>query len=209
MTYQELLVKAESLPFIPVKEVADALGLTPKWVLQNSLSRHLMRRGQRTFVRSSCLAQALGHLQDAVIGSRDPALKGRVARRLRPPNEEHPYIRMYVGPKVYFIEGAGMVKIGLSENPESRLMDLRNHSPVPLTLVGAIRGSADLEQLLHGRFRELRSHGEWFFHRADLVEMTESVRRAAGIEDATETVMSLLGIPRKVPQISAEANSSI
>jgi hypothetical protein len=66
---------------------------------------------------------------------------------------------------VYFLKSPinNMVKIGFTNSLESRrLEDIRLMSPVPLRLLGTIRGSAATERSLHRRFAELRHHGEWF-----------------------------------------------
>jgi len=63
---------------------------------------------------------------------------------------------------VYFVEGAGLIKIGVSKDVEKRIASLKNGSPVPLTLLGYIQGSRALEAELHERFADIRDHGEWF-----------------------------------------------
>jgi hypothetical protein len=63
---------------------------------------------------------------------------------------------------VYFITGGGLTKIGVSIEVESRMKNLQAGSPVPLTLVGTIRGSWRTEKLIHHLYKEYRVHGEWF-----------------------------------------------
>lgn len=62
---------------------------------------------------------------------------------------------------VYFVEGAGLIKIGHSMNIEGRLAHLQAQSPISLHLVRLARGAA-LEPTLHHMFREHRAQGEWF-----------------------------------------------
>lgn len=63
---------------------------------------------------------------------------------------------------VYFIEGAGLIKIGSTLNIASRFRSIRGSSPVPVSLIGTIPGGGPLEGLLHAKFAEHHSHGEWF-----------------------------------------------
>ena len=67
-----------------------------------------------------------------------------------------------LGRYVYFIEGAGMIKIGVANNVSSRFNSIRTMSPVPLKLIGFITGDIKLEAQLHSRFHQHRRHGEWF-----------------------------------------------
>lgn len=68
---------------------------------------------------------------------------------------------------LYFIFGAGLIKIGLAGCVVERLACLRNGSPSPLEPLGFIRCAdwkllAGFERDMHQRFAALRSHGEWF-----------------------------------------------
>lgn len=71
---------------------------------------------------------------------------------------------------VYFLEGAGRVKIGWTSSLHSRLQALQAASPVPLRLLAIMRASQHMERELHVRFAEFRLHGEWF-------ELAEPIRR--------------------------------
>ena len=64
--------------------------------------------------------------------------------------------------KLYFIAGAGLIKIGISTNVTSRFRTIRNSSPVPVALVATMPGCTALEGILHSKFDHLRQHGEWF-----------------------------------------------
>lgn len=65
---------------------------------------------------------------------------------------------------IYFVQpvNGGLVKIGRSATPHSRLAQLQAHSPLELKIVGVARGSSLIENLLHRRFAAHRQHGEWF-----------------------------------------------
>lgn len=64
----------------------------------------------------------------------------------------------------YFIESGmtGLIKIGRSVNPESRLKSLQTASPDKLTLLKVIPEQVVSESELHERFAHLRRQGEWF-----------------------------------------------
>jgi hypothetical protein len=63
---------------------------------------------------------------------------------------------------MYFLAGAGLIKIGITTNMVSRIRSIRNSSPVPLDLIGEMPGCTLYEGFAHHRFRHLRRHGEWF-----------------------------------------------
>ena len=59
-------------------------------------------------------------------------------------------------------DGSGVVKIGRSVDPESRLRTLQTGYPRKLTLLHVEPGGGHLEPKLHERFASLQTHGEWF-----------------------------------------------
>jgi len=73
---------------------------------------------------------------------------------------------------VYFVQSrlGGPIKIGLTTEPKQRLKQLQNGSPIPLQILGALRGDAKVEAAIHERFRKLRLHDEWFEPSMELVE---------------------------------------
>lgn len=77
------------------------------------------------------------------------------------------------GADVYFIQAVngGPIKIGIAVDVESRLETFQCGSPVPLRIVGVIRGAGiSTEQRLHRRFAAHRLHGEWFEPAAALLD---------------------------------------
>lgn len=68
--------------------------------------------------------------------------------------------------KLYLMKNEfGMLKIGISSNPNKRRTDLMNSSGIDIDLLGVwnITGSAyDVEQKLHKQFNDFRMKGEWF-----------------------------------------------
>ena len=65
---------------------------------------------------------------------------------------------------IYFIRGklTKKIKIGVSESAEKRLKDLQAASPDKLIPLGYAVGNSKEERILHQRFAEYNSHGEWF-----------------------------------------------
>ena len=76
----------------------------------------------------------------------------------------------------YFIESSmtGLIKIGRSVDPESRLRALQTASPDKLTLLKAIPEQVVSESELHERFSHLRRQGEWFEAADEIREFIES-----------------------------------
>jgi hypothetical protein len=64
---------------------------------------------------------------------------------------------------VYFIlSEAGLIKIGLSDNPKKRLSQLQTGSPYHLRLIHQMPGNEELEKFFHEYFKEDHVRGEWF-----------------------------------------------
>lgn len=65
-----------------------------------------------------------------------------------------------------------LVKIGRTINIKVRLADIQRMSPVRLNVLWTTEGGSALETALHYRFKNRRSHGEWFnFANDDAVEL--------------------------------------
>lgn len=63
---------------------------------------------------------------------------------------------------VYFVEGAGLVKIGFATSPIGRFYSMLTCSPVPLSLLASMPGGPPAENRIHIKFASDRVHGEWF-----------------------------------------------
>jgi hypothetical protein len=66
---------------------------------------------------------------------------------------------------VYFVRAVGvaLIKIGIAIDVESRLVNQRGASPIPLELIGAVPNvSMFYEARLHEQWAHIRSHSEWF-----------------------------------------------
>ena len=71
---------------------------------------------------------------------------------------------------VYFAEkvGAGLVKIGVSDDPFRRVRKLKSESTYPLHLICVADGGYSQETRLHNQFNAYRMGGEYFYFRGDL-----------------------------------------
>lgn len=109
---------------------------------------------------------------------------------------------------VYFIQAksGGLIKIGISDKPETRLRSLQSGSPVPLRIVAIIPGGGRMtEASLHERFAASRMHGEWFAPDPDVLaymatgvpyepsEDTTLVKERARTKDPTRVRLGRLG----------------
>lgn len=77
---------------------------------------------------------------------------------------------------VYFIEGGGLIKIGVAFMPEWRMEQLQAMSPVPLTLLAIAPGGYELETKLHLKFAKSRVHGEWFRPTQELADIIKEYK---------------------------------
>src|SRR4051794_40462184 len=94
---------------------------------------------------------------------------------------------------IYFIQAeTGLIKIGFTDgNPAKRLAQLQVGSPVSLKLLKTTPGSAYDEAALHWRFREGRSHGEWFQPTPQLLEFIRDApdaRPFSGVKESSFTL---------------------
>lgn len=103
---------------------------------------------------------------------------------------------------VYFIqaEDGGPIKIGYSDDPAKRLIELQTSHHSPLVIRSTISGPPSLERKLHTRFRAHRLSGEWFSPVAEIAEMGECIaddakvkrQRAARAIEADESMAAHL-----------------
>ena len=79
---------------------------------------------------------------------------------------------------VYFIlaEEVAKVKIGIANNPYTRLSELQSNSPVHLKLIRfKKRCTVSTERAIHVLYEHLREHGEWFKFDEELQLLVESL----------------------------------
>lgn len=66
---------------------------------------------------------------------------------------------------IYFIqaEQGGLIKIGASSDPVTRLYNLQMFCPVPLKILATIKDAPQSKEgWVHSQLREWRQYGEWF-----------------------------------------------
>lgn len=78
-------------------------------------------------------------------------------------------------PVVYFVRGGELIKIGWSRHVRSRVMGMKIGSPAALTVVALALGGWELEAVLHAKYSEYHSHGEWFRYEGRLRELVDSL----------------------------------
>lgn len=101
---------------------------------------------------------------------------------------------------VYFIKPVGMsgpIKIGTSCMPFSRLNALNGLSPIPLEIVGMVRGGHAQETFLHQRFSNHHSHREWFYASPLLLETIGRVLAGETVESACAGLPALGSIKKE------------
>ena len=86
---------------------------------------------------------------------------------------------------VYFVAGGGMVKIGKSYGLTERIRTIQSTSPIPLSLLGHVRGYTRTEAMLHAKWTKRRAHGEWFHLDAEIERwiVEHNGRPVIGVEE--------------------------
>jgi hypothetical protein len=98
---------------------------------------------------------------------------------------------------VYFVRavGTGRYKIGLSDHPAKRIVEMQVGSPIELELVHKVecRDAAKSERRVHNVAKPFRSHGEWFdLSRADYERIVAELEKfERGEPSALDSVESL------------------
>lgn len=86
--------------------------------------------------------------------------------------------------RIYFVAGAGLIKIGVTTDVSTRFRGLCNSSPVPLELLGSYPGTRYDEGDLHEKFAHRRKHGEWFERCAEIENEIERLNLTAQAQTA-------------------------
>ena len=63
---------------------------------------------------------------------------------------------------LYFIKCGNYIKIGVSDNVQRRLNDLKASNPLPLELIYFGKGEGRDEEMWHKVFAHRHHHGEWY-----------------------------------------------
>lgn len=79
---------------------------------------------------------------------------------------------------VYFIESAGLVKVGYSGTPRKRLQGLINSTGAPVHILAVAPGSWFRERHLHSLLSESRHHSEWFGPTMELIAWVRAAQKA-------------------------------
>jgi hypothetical protein len=74
--------------------------------------------------------------------------------------------------KVYFILDKDLVKIGFSEDPESRLNQIKTSRPTAV-LLGCVSGGMKLEKEIHQKLGAWKHSREWFYYTAETKTIIE------------------------------------
>lgn len=103
---------------------------------------------------------------------------------------------------IYFIQSThgGPIKIGYAANPQKRLNQIQNMSPVPIRMIAAVEGDRRLEFDIHRRFSSQRLYGEWFEPTETLFNFIDNLPKLPEPKaNPPEQVVALSPKPRKLP----------
>jgi uncharacterized protein with beta-barrel porin domain len=64
--------------------------------------------------------------------------------------------------QIYFARTADQIKVGVSKNPQARLVQLAQQCATPLSLIGTIKGDVRREKSIHKTLAPYRVQGEWY-----------------------------------------------
>lgn len=72
---------------------------------------------------------------------------------------------------VYLVRSGddGLVKIGFSDNVNTRLAKMQTDHPAKLSILRILDGGMELEAALHARFAMQRQRGEWFIYSDEML----------------------------------------
>lgn len=79
---------------------------------------------------------------------------------------------------VYFVQGecGGAIKIGFSQNPDSRLKQLQTGYPDTLKILCLVPGNEKTEKKIQNKFVDTRLNGEWFKPTTELLNEIEKLK---------------------------------
>ena len=104
----------------------------------------------------------------------------RWRKRWHRPPDTNPHLPMRS--KVYAVRADnGLIKIGSSINPATRLVDLQIGSPCYLELMTTFDGGSPVEHAVHRQVWEHRHHGEWFNPHPDVLAALDRCHTVHGL----------------------------
>ena len=82
------------------------------------------------------------------------------------------------GSSVYFVQCGQYVKIGIADNPKTRLRELQVGNPITLTILNTFKvvRANQVEHSLHEHFMDQWQRGEWFTMPADQIERIRNAK---------------------------------
>lgn len=103
--------------------------------------------------------------------------------------------------QVYFIMaiGSGCVKIGFSENPEKRLLQMQIGTPAKLILAGSVPIHQRYERVIHDYLRKHNVQGEWFGLSDEVIEFMR-----VATDEGRDGVMRVLRASGVAPWMGGE-----
>lgn len=78
---------------------------------------------------------------------------------------------------IYFIQSAGLVKIGTTTCLATRVKTLQSLSAKKVRVLAVMEGSYQTEAGLHAIFERHRRHGEWFLRHREIEYFIRAVRK--------------------------------
>lgn len=81
--------------------------------------------------------------------------------------------------KVYFIQQGigGPIKIGVSSNPERRVVNLQVANPTPLKIIATVPGTEKDELFFQMKFERFKIQGEWYLPDPELLMFIEELNK--------------------------------
>lgn len=77
---------------------------------------------------------------------------------------------------IYFIRNGEYIKIGVADNPWSRLTSFQIGNPSELELLAVAPGSFEEESVYHNMLHRYHKRGEWYQATEPVLELVQSVR---------------------------------
>jgi uncharacterized membrane protein YccC len=85
----------------------------------------------------------------------------------------------------------GPIKIGMSNEPQTRLRNLQTAVAEQLHLLAVIDGDEQVERDLHRRFEKYRLHGEWFSPNPEVLSWVRSIGGTVDGDDIPTAAIQL------------------